>query len=62
MLPAQQKPDEVRGGDGLDFAAQAAYGQAMDARQQPPLTPFLSIGAMPRCEAATQHCAASFEA
>jgi hypothetical protein len=31
MLPAQQEADEVRRGDRLDLAAQAADGEPVDA-------------------------------
>ena len=40
VLPAVQKREEFRGGDRLDFAAQPADGQPVDARQQPAMAPF----------------------
>src|SRR5438094_904273 len=52
-LPAQQKPQEVGGGDRLDLFAQPVEGVTMDARQQATLAPLQLLTA--RREAAAQH-------
>ena len=41
MLPSQQPAHELRSGDGLNLLTQRGDGKAVNARQQPPVAPFL---------------------
>ena len=59
VLPAIQESVELGGGDGLDLAAQAADGEAVDARQQAAVAPF-ELGRARR-ERAAQDLAFGFE-
>ncbi len=61
MLPAQEPLHELGGGDRLNLLAQSGHGQAMDARQQPPLAPLGVLG-VATCKIPAQDCAAGFHA
>ena len=65
MLPGEQEPQEVAGGDGLDLGAQTFDGVMMDARQQPPVAPFLALAPgekLPRIAKPSASSAASADA
>ena len=56
VLPAQQKADEVRSRNRMDLAPQPAQGEAVNAGQQPALTPFHGrVGPGAGGEAPLQH-------
>ena len=44
-LPGEQEAQEVARGDRLDLGAQALDRVVMDAREQPPVAPFVGVAA-----------------
>jgi hypothetical protein len=61
VLPAVQEAYEIGGGDGLDLAAQAADGEAVNARQQAAMAPFRLVRWGSWREAAAQDLTLGFK-
>ena len=57
VLPALEEAHEIGGVDRLDFAAQAADGEAMDARQEAAMAPLRLLAGRAGSEASAENLA-----